>query len=275
MPFTNLMRKDVKEKFPSWIEEGKEYQLCMSDDIDSWLSCCVLESVTGHEVNYFYSFDEFYVMDSEGQKEAIGVDIALMKGKCWDNHVTMLSRRDSVNEQSANLNAVFKISRDNYTEKWAGSTLLLVWSYYDLPLPESEEGKMLLLTIDSTYKGHYMSKFKETQNAYLRMLDMEELIEVQEQHSQRDFQKISTKYRIKEKIKVNDGNLETELMLEEIGEILGFDLSLPQWKFKLMKKFENVVIDLNKKRMRYKLGIKDDVFSLALTSQLKLKYSSM
>lgn len=272
------MRQDIREKMPSWINDtdGSQYQLCMSDDIDSWLSCKVLEQVKGYEVNYFYSFDNFYVMDSDEQKQAIGVDIPLLKGKCWDNHVTMLSSRDNINKQSANLNTIFKINKTNYTEKWAGSTLLQVWSYYNLPLPESDEGKMILLAIDSSYKGHYIKKFKETQNAWLKMIDFDELIELQERYTQKDFEQISKKYKLNEKIIINkDGYLETDILLEEIDKILGYDLSLPQGKFTLKKKFKNDRIDMMGKYVSSKKKLKGKVFSLALTSANHVSYSTL
>jgi len=262
------MRKDIREKMPSWVnEDGNNYQLCMSDDIDSLLSCKVLERVKGYKINYFYSFQKFYVMDSDNQKEAVGVDIALVNGKCWDNHVTLLSSRDSVNKQSANLNTIFKVSKTNYTKKYAGSTLLQVWSYYNLPLPESEEGKMSLLAID-------MSKFKETQNEYLRMLGFEELIAVQEKHKQMDFQRISIKYGIKKQIIVNENNsLETELKLDEIGKILGFDLSLPEQQLSLMMSFEKG--EVNTVGRKDKKSIKKKIFTLALTKERLAKFSAV
>lgn len=276
--FTNLMRKDIKLKFPRWVEEdnGNDYQLCASDDIDSWLSVKVLERHKGYRVNYFYSFDKFYVMDTESQKQAIGVDIALMKGKCWDNHITMLSSRDSVNEQSANLNAIFKINRANYTEKYAGSTLLQIWSYYGIPLPDTDEGKMILLAIDSTYKGNYISKFKETQNAYLKMLGMEALIVVQEKYSQMDFQRITSKYRLNQKIQVNEtGQLETDIDLEAIGEILGYNLRLPKKVLTLKKSFKSGRVNMIGKNYPTSRRIHKNIFSLAVTSQNNVSYSTL
>lgn len=273
-----LMRKDVREKMPSWVNEtdGNNYQLCMSDDIDSLLSCKILENVKGYEINYFYSFDKFFVGDSDNRKQAIGVDISLMNGKCWDNHISMLSRRDSVNKQSANLNVLYKISRDNYTEKYAGSTLLQIWSYYNIPLPETDEGKMLLLAIDSAYKGHYIEKFRETQNAWLRILEFEELIELQERYTKKDFERISKKYKLNEKIIVNkDGYLETDLLLNEISEVLGYKLILPEIKFTLMKQFKNDRIDMMGKYIPNKSKLKGKVFSLALTGINNISYSTL
>ena len=272
------MREDIKSKFPSWVNEdnGNDYQLCASDDIDSWLSIKVLERLKGYEVNYFYSFDKFYVMDTERQKQAIGVDIALVEGKCWDNHITMLSRRDSVNKHSANLNAIFKINRQNYTEKYAGSTLLQIWSYYGVPLPETDEGKMILLAIDSTYKGHYIEKFRETQNAYLRMLGMEELIDVQEKYKQADFQRLTSKYRLNQKIQVNEtGKLMTDIDLDAIGEVLGYDLQIPNKVLSLRKSLKSGRLDMIGKYYPYSKRIAKNVFSLAVTSQNNVSYSTL
>lgn len=266
------MIKDIRSKFPDWVNDNNvgKYTICMSDDLDSLLGSKVLEQIKGYKTNYFYSFDELYVDDENNDKVAIGVDIALMKGKIWDNHVTMLSRRDSINPQSANLNAILKISRDNYTDKYAGSTLLQIWSYYNLPLPTTDEGKMILLVIDSSYKGHYIRSFKETQNKYLRMLEFDELIELQDKYTQRDFQKITKKYNLNGKIELIDGKLETAIKLEEVGKILGIDLTLPKGQFKLKRKFKSNKSNLTKGSKTKK----NNIFSLALTGQNFVCYST-
>ena len=69
--------------------------------------------------------------------------------------VSLISDWDTWNTDMINLNLMCQVTNDNYTDKYAGSTLLTIWSVYDLPLPETEEGKMLLLCIDSAYKGFY------------------------------------------------------------------------------------------------------------------------
>lgn len=269
------MREDIRRKLPQWIEDGNKYQICMSDDIDSLLGSCIVNKIKGFDINYFYSFTGFYNGELEKMK-AIGIDIALNKGRTWDNHVTILSRRDSVNKDSANLNSIFKISRDNYTEKYAGSTALLIWSYYKLPLPKTDEGKMALLAIDSAYKGHFISKFRETQNGYLKMLEMEELIEIQNKYSQKDFEKVAKKFKLNGKIIIVDGKLETDLPLEEISDVLGIELKLPTIEFKLRKKYEN---KRETKRMyknkRNLVFNQDHIFSLAVTGMNCISYSEL
>ena len=46
--------------FPQWIDTNEEYVTCLSDDIDSLVSCKLLEKYKGWEVGYFYNFKEIY-----------------------------------------------------------------------------------------------------------------------------------------------------------------------------------------------------------------------
>ncbi len=145
------MKQQLKAKFPKWVndkEHGK-YNLCMSDDMDSLLSCLFLNSMFGYEVKYFYNFNSIYSAQHE-KKPTICVDIAIEKGMTWDNHVVKISDNDIVNPESANINAINGINRDSYFTKYAGSTLLQILSYYDVPMPKNKEALLILLDIDSS-----------------------------------------------------------------------------------------------------------------------------
>ena len=52
------MKKEIKEKFPTWCEdtEGK-YDCIMSDDIDSLMCAVVQEKVFNNKVKYFFFSD--------------------------------------------------------------------------------------------------------------------------------------------------------------------------------------------------------------------------
>ncbi|WP_409174836.1 hypothetical protein [Brevibacillus fortis] len=240
----------------------------MSDDLDSLLGAKLLELVKGYVVNYFYNFRKLYVADKGNKKKAIGVDIALMEGKTWDNHITLMQpSRDSINEQSANLNSIFQIDSENYTAKYAGSTCLQIWSYYDIPLPPTDVGKMILLAIDSTYLGHYIPRFQHTQNEYLEMMSMTELIDLLNKYDKRDFEKIKKQFCTNHKIFVrNNGFLRTSIKLDEIGDILNLDLSLPDKSFVLFRNFKDDQFTLSSE-------LKGQVFSLALTNANGGKYT--
>ena len=104
--------------------------------------------------------------------------------------------------------------------------------FYGLPLPESDEGKMLLLSIDSSYKGHYTG-FKAVQNEWLRKLGFEELIDIQNKYTLKDFANIKKKYNSSMKIELVNGQLQTEMYLEGISKVLGLPIELPICCFKL------------------------------------------
>nr|WP_254849707.1 hypothetical protein [Bacillus cereus] len=267
--FRFIMLKEFKEKFPQWVNENGDYTVCLSDDLDSLVGASILKSIKGYEIKHFYDFTNFYSVDGDKRK-AIGVDIALEKGMTWDNHVVRLSRYGKVNTLSANPNVIENIDRHNYTKKYAMSTALLMWSFYGLPLPESDEGKMLLLSIDSSYKGHYIG-FKVVQNEWLRKLGFEGLIDIQNKYTLKDFTNIKKKYNSSMKIEFVNGQLQTEMYLEGISKVLGLPIELPICCFKKRKRFQKERIELR----NYSSCTKDmleekykkEIFSMALTQK--------
>jgi len=217
------MKQEYREMFPSWVNDKyTEYTLCLSNDIDSLLSCIYLKQIKGYKISHFYDFTGTYKrLDS---KKVIGVDISLHRGKCWDNHVTMLHKDDYCNPDSANLNNILGISRENYFNKYCGSTLLEILSYYDVDISNySEEAKMILLAIDSTFKGYY--SIYENDNKANRfylcdVLEFEELYNVLETHNQKDFIEIIKKYNLNSTISINqNGILETDINLAELSKV--------------------------------------------------------
>ena len=264
------MKKDYREMFPQWIDTNEEYVTCLSDDIDSLVSCKLLEKYKGWEVGYFYNFKEIYRGTTKKVK-AIGVDIALENGKTFDNHVTRLSKNDRYNIESANPNNISGVSRDNYTDKYAMSTALLIYSIYDIPLPTTEEGLLVLLSIDSSFLGHYNKMFKSIHNDYLTKLGYGELIEFLDNHTQDDFRRVQKKYRMNSKIYMSRGRLKTTLILDELSEVLELDLSVPEHEFKTNNRFVIENMDLNRNGSYDKTMLEElnesNIFSLALTSK--------
>ncbi|PHF33206.1 hypothetical protein COF85_29590 [Bacillus toyonensis] len=263
------MLKEFKEKFPQWVNESGDYTVCLSDDLDSLVGASILKRVKGYEIKHFYDFNNFYSVDGDKRK-AIGVDIALEKGMTWDNHVVRLSKYGKVNTLSANPNVIENIDRGNYTKKYAMSTALLMWSFYELPLPESDEGKMLLLSIDSSYKGHY-TDFKAVQNEWLRKLGFEELIDIQNKYTLKDFANIKKKYNSSMKIELVDEQLQTGMDLEGISKVLGLPIELPICCFNIRKRFRRERIELRNYSSCTKDMIeekhKKEIFSMALTQK--------
>ena len=268
------MQHEIKQLFPKWCWDSEEvYDLCLSDDIDSLVACALLEQLKGYKINYFYDFSSFWQIE-DSNKPAIAVDVDLTKGKCWSNHVTMLSSRDSVNPESANLNNVLQISRDNYTSKYAGSTTLQIMSYYGIPLPKKEEARMIFLAIDSAFKGFYADKFKESNKKYLHMLEFDELIELLEHKTIDDFHRIKTKYNLHKKIYVNDqGILDTEICVDMLSDVLELDLWLPWSQFEKTKNFKRKSLDLYENDPLSKKNTVD-IVSCALIFRNKLCYTT-
>lgn len=266
------MQKSIKQLLPQWAESEEKFDLILSNDLDSLLSCMVLKEVKGYDIKYFYDFNAIYSIDGQPLTEdVIGVDIALIKGKCFDNHVTKMSKYDWFNNEAINLNNIYGAcgNDDMYFTKYNLSTALLVYSYYDFPLPETEEGKMILLAIDSSYMGYYngFERDKEANKKFLcDVLDMEELYNIQVKNKCCfKFANLDNKYNLSRKIFIdNDGYLKT-------------NINLDRFKFKLPSSRFIKIHDLNNKGKKYYCNhfkVEDDkAFSLAITGRNYVSYS--
>lgn len=272
-----LMNKEYLEQIPKWYMGDTQFDLILSDDIDSLSSCAVISQAKNWNIEYFYNFGGMETTKN-GTNEKVGVDIALCNGKTFDNHVVMFNKYDEVNPESINPNIINQTRRSNYSTKYCGSTLLLVWSLYNRPLPKSEEGKMILLAIDSTYKGFYSgnSTFEKANKHYLcDVLGLDELYDVQKRHKAIEFKDLFRKYNLNGKIVSYDGKLSSVLKLDEISEQIELKLELPQDKFYKYDTYSNIKQDLDYSS-RYSLTIDDIIqepFSLALIYNDTVKYS--
>ena len=150
-------------------------------------------------------------------------------------------------------------------------------SLYDLPLPETEEGKMLLLTIDSTFLGYWNPKFEDKfrdRNKFFLcdVFGLEELYKVQERHTYDEFKEVQIKYGANANIAFADGRLHTMLDIDRISEALGVELNiLEDDRFFLWTKYKIV-----EKRIfgeRKVSEVSDDIFSLAFTYSRKVRFS--
>lgn len=265
-----MMSEEIKIKFPSWCNSNEYFDLCLTNDLDSLLSCRMLEKVKGWRINYFYDFYKLYRIEKRNSK-CIGVDLGLLQGKTWDNHITTYSAKQ-INPESANINNVNKVSATNYHDKYCGSTLLQIMAYYNIPLPASEEGKVLLLAIDSSFLGHYSNKFRQTQQDYLKMLGLaDELLPIIERHKKQDFVDITYKFGLKKEIYINEENqLETKINLPAIGRFFNMDLSLPNENFEDMRTFKPDKADV----YSLKDMPEENLFSAAFIYRNTLKYSA-
>jgi hypothetical protein len=273
-----LMNLDYLENIPQWFEEQIQLDLVLSDDIDSLLSCALLKKIKGWKVKYFYNFEKCYASRElkNGFNERCWIDVAILNGeKAFDNHVSMVTIWDEWNTQMINPNLIANITNEDYAEKYAGSTALLIWSAYNLPLPTTEEGKMLLLCIDSAFKGHYFERFAEANQFYLcDMFDFGELYDVMERHDISEFYSMIEKYNLNETITIKDGKLHTNLDLKKIGELLGVDIELPGDSFLLWKEYEIMQEKIND-YIQTSRDIANNIFTLAFTFRNSVRYSKV
>ena len=213
--------------------------------------------------------------------EAIGVDFARVNGKCFDNHVTLFNSDDTYNNEAINLNHIYGINRNIYGQKYNSSTVLLLWSLYDLPkenLPD--ELMMLLLTIDSTYYSffHNNKQFqKQNRRWLLQELDLPQFYKCQTRHKQYEFKEIAKKYGVKEKIYVKDYHLHTNIDIDGINDLLLWDtpcwIELPSDKFYTKDFYRDITVDI-KNNPQSISDICDDPYCYALTRKNQIKYST-
>lgn len=232
------MKQELKNKFPQWTKQKGNYNTILSNDIDSRLACAIEQVNKGYSISHFYDFEGVYNTESAKTNNLIGIDLALHRGKCWDNHCIRIGKDDYVNPQTANLNAIYDVSKQNYTDKFCMSTAIMMWSFYDMPLPETKLGKMLLLAIDTGHKGHYDSRYKAVHTKYLEMLGYEELIDLLNNTKSSDYYDLIREYKLYEHIYIDDkGYLQTELPLAKLQEVFNLPLELPKEQFQLRKEF--------------------------------------
>lgn len=267
------MKAILKDKFPQWCSDMERNQntLMLTDDFDSLLGCAIEKHVKGNEINYFYNFNKIFVADREDKRKAIGIDLAIHKGKSWCNHVVRINENDYVNPETANINALLKVHSGNYTKKYAMSTALTMWSFYGLPLPKTKEGKMLLLCVDSSFLGHYNDSFKSIHNQYLQLLGFDELVDLLNQTTKSEYFNLQRKFNTKAKIQLNrEGYLQTDLPLAELQGFFDFPIELPTQQFTLRNTFKEAKGYTQTTRSKDELN---NLVSFALTGKREFKYT--
>lgn len=267
------MNNEILDLLPQWYKE-EEHDLVLSNDIDSLASCSVLKKVNGWDIKYFYDFNKIYkVKDYTENKEKCWVDVAISEGHAFDNHVSRLTLQDTWNEDMINLNQVSWITNECYGDKYAGSTLLEIWSLYNLPLPPTEKGKMLLLAIDVAYKGFYYNNFHDTQKYYLvEVMGFKELYDVIKRHKMSEFYDVIAEYGLNADIICNDGKLNSRLRLKEIGKLLELELHIPEETFEVIEELD--IIDEKVESYHNCIeNVSKDIKTLALTYKNKMRYS--
>lgn len=269
------MQEIYKDKFPVWVDDVEQkYDLVLSNDIDSLLSCLLLMQTFGWKVRYFYDFHTLYkAIDDEKDSERLYIDIDVLNGKGWSNHVVMVDKNSPYNKEMANINVIFGITRENYAKKYCGSTFLTLLSYYNYPIfLFPSEAEKILLAIDTAFKGYYNPDFRRFNYFYLNnVLDFRHLYELQQRHSIDDFYNVIEKYKLYGKIHINNNKLYTNLPLAEICELFYLRREmevLMNTEFKPIQQFDYLVTDVTQDNVDF-----SNVFTFALTHKNTAKYS--
>lgn len=232
------MNDKVKKQYPLWVNDGVKYDSCLTDDLDSFFSCLLLEKILGYKITHFYNFGALYrdITYVKEDRQLVGIDMDMVKYNCWGNHVVK-----SYNPNSANINNIKRIGSDTYFYKYCGSVLLQIISYYNVDISYlSERAKMVLLAVDTTFKMYGFNK-ANCKRYLVDILELNELYELCEKHKQSEFSDITKELKLYEHIKVNkDGILETLLPLGELEQLFNMSFVLPKNRFKLIKNYKNI-----------------------------------
>ena len=144
------MNEQYLKNLPAWCSQDTPLDLVLSDDIDSLASCILLKQMKNWSIKYFYDFERMYKLDdlfsdTNMDNEKCYVDVAVMQGKAFDNHVSRPFPRDCLyNKEMVNPNLLRVITNNNYFDKYAGSTLYRL-VYLQQAVATHGKGKMLLL----------------------------------------------------------------------------------------------------------------------------------
>lgn len=293
----NRMKEEYRQKLlkgNEWIDGTDKFGLTLTDDLDSLLSCAILKQIKGWNIESAFIFNDNKVHEKDKQKldcyykiadtknEQIGVDFAKAEGKCFDNHLTQFTFHEEINPQAINLNRVQNIYREKYCKKYNLSTVLLLWSLYDLPKEKlTDELMMLLIAIDSSDAGFYTDKRWVGIHEYWinEVLDLPELLEFERSHTKEDFNKFKRELGLvkgRSKIWVEDKKLCTDIDLEAVNEILWWntdiEIKLPEVEFYRNGIYKDNIVNIQGFPSSIK-AICDNPFSYAMTSKYAVAVS--
>jgi hypothetical protein len=299
------MLEELKSKFPNFCsEDDSNWDLFMSDDLDSHASCVLQKILFNREVNYFMDFNKSYVIQ-DGQKQNCQMVYRVQKSdnpimqidlttesQCpsWDNHVSLLNSNDldTVNTQSANINAIYKITNNSFFDKYCGSTLLQMMSFHgycDNVIDSwSDEKKLILGEIDSLKTPFKKIKydFKPTAKKWLHLMEYDNLSQFIEREVDKNgfqsFDAVKEKYNLNGKITVGeDRKLQTDIKLQELSNLFEIDLSLPEFEFSKFKRYDRFDRNIKYNPVISKKGLIKEgysrIFNAALTNKNFIVYS--
>ncbi|WP_161785577.1 hypothetical protein [Lysinibacillus fusiformis] len=279
----------LQDNLPQWHKEELDAVIEMSGDDDGLQSACLLSFITGYPITDFTDFNSGrHSILPLDKRERISVDLPKPKGKGIDNHFMQFSARTKLNKEMINVNNQRNIPFDEYLRKYGMSTFILIYAIYKdkISLPKKERLLMMILTIDSGYKGYY-DKYRKNFIENLEYIGLkDELLPILEKHTKEDFEEFSK--RIREQMPQNfylnkEGHLvfsddeevqaRAEQYLERLSEELGFPIALPRGQFHLVRDLE-----YKGKHSVHKIGdlsYRDRVYCYAIVDRGNVKSSSM
>lgn len=198
------MMKDFRNKIKEEMK-GKKYSI-VSNDIDGLISSYIIDDIYGVKpVGYFspilFGLNREYLTELD---KIIGLDMTIDKNNklgfsTISNHVERFYGEEKT---STSISCNDHIDDSIYERKSLFSTTLMLWITYDLPLPEDDIGKRLLLSIDSTYKQYYNEKFRPIIIEDLQYYGRYDIIKVLENSKEEDFIELIQIYRLDEELGV-------------------------------------------------------------------------
>lgn len=265
---------DEKENNKKWwynINSDKHF-LVLSDDIDSYLSCLFLRKKFGVDIGGFYDFKNLYKnskVKTKG-KEPIFVDIDVCNGFAFGNHVTAFKNRNCVNFN-------YYISQNDYTDKFAGSTLITLFYGYKYNLKEKDHDKVRFwVMIDSWQKQFF--EYRKRWDSWVKDLKIEYLTDIVGAKDKDWYENKRELCGLNGKIiRQDNGTLDyTTINFNAIKEEFG--ITVPKLKLTFDKKigtFEihNIDISCGIPEETKQLCENGRIFSNAMTRKKELKYS--
>lgn len=266
------MQKELRGKLPTFYTEKDKYTTILTNDWDALLSTSAEKAINNWDVNYFYNFENLYMLDSYNNKEYVGLDLALTKGKTIDNHMMTYNAATPINDEAINLNYIKGIVNHTYYKKFPLSTFLLLVSLHSIPLNYQDENLVkFILSIDSAYKGYYASNahFKKVYVNWLEELNLTSILDVLSRTDEKEFKVIKSKTAtIGEHITIDkEGFLHfgkwNNQALDYLSNKIGFTIALPSGQFRKIKEFNNEPFTSSPKVNDYML--RTEVFSYNFT----------
>lgn len=244
------MKQQLLNKFPEWYKElnPDKHYMVLSNDYDSYYSCCLLRNKFGLEIGGFYSLQDGLYLNAEHtkNKEPIFVDLSVTRCKTFDNHFTFINNPESINPN---------INTDVYYRKYNGGTLPLLCSLYNRDLSKySEKALTTLLCIDGWYIGYYNKggRYKDVNIYWLEMLDMDKyLLPILESHDEQYFIDFIKEHHLKTTITMKNNHL-----------YCGRNINIPDYEFELVQPVTRQNISDFQLRLLYKMN-PDDIITAA------------